>query len=198
MSLLIALLDSLMILYVFLSGLFCAAMVVDIPVIRDDLAGRVQEAMMRPDNRVLWLLASMGFLFTVFFSLFFRRKRSLSAEDLSVRSKSGNVIRISNRAITDFINKIVHSIDGVHSATVRVLSNNAKSRVIVRIKLTLWEGTCYPDVNETLQEQIRSKVASEMGITSINSIPVALDKIIPRTHESESESESFEEAMLSE
>jgi hypothetical protein len=50
----------------------------------------------------------------------------------------------------------------------------------IKIFLTLWEGVSYPEVNEKIQDQVHRKIALDMGIEKIRSIPVVLKKIIPR------------------
>ncbi|EKD29144.1 MAG: hypothetical protein ACD_79C00041G0005 [uncultured bacterium] len=195
MSILIALLDSFILAYIFISAIFFAYVSLDLFWHRDAILNFINTAFQSNVYDNYFLLASYVFLFIVLLSIYFRRVRSLSCGDIRVVSKEGNEIIISNKAITDFIHKIVSSISGVQSATVRVFSNSTGAKVYIKIRLNIWEGTCYPEVNEKIQNLVRTKVGADLGLVKITSIPVSLDKMIKKD---EKKSDETEEMLLPE
>jgi uncharacterized alkaline shock family protein YloU len=180
MSFLIALLDSVMIFFLFLCGLCCASVYREWPWSNELFFCRVQTWVHSPVFFAHCRLAAIVFLVITLFSILLRRARILSCDDLSFVSKKGMQIQISNKAINGLIRKIVNTIDGVHSAVVKVYSDRKDSSIAVKIHLNLWEGVSYPEVNEKIQEQVKIKVASEMGIEKIESFTIVLKKIVPK------------------
>jgi hypothetical protein len=180
MSLLIALLNSVLIFFALLCGVFCASVYLDLPWPREHMAQVLFDLVHNENYLYYWQMSSAVLLTLVLFSMLLRNMRMLTISDISVVSNRGNTVQISIKALTDFIHKIVIQIDGIHSANVTLLSTPSHSKIDVKISLILWEGVSYPEVNEKIQDQVRRKIAIDMGIEKIRSIPVVLKKIIPR------------------
>ncbi len=143
-----------------------------------------------------WYIASVCFFFISLLSIIFRikRVRSFRMNDIIVKTKGENTTKISNKAVTNFIFKIVHSIEGVDSAIVRVFTQINSTKIKVKIKLTILEGISYPELNSAIQNLVREKVSKDLGIPHITSISISLDEIIPEEEiEEESEEEIVEE-----
>ncbi len=180
MGLAIALLDSLLVFYAFLSGVFCASVYLEFPWPRVQVAQVISDLLQNGAYLYYWQTSTALFLVIALFSMLLRNMRMVTTGDICLTSSRGSLVQISNKALTDFIHKIVSQIEGVHSANVSVSSNRSRSKIDVKIYLTLWEGTSYPEVNDKIQDQVRRKIALDMGIEHIRSIPVVLKRMIPR------------------
>ena len=178
MSFFIALLDSMMIFLMLLLGMGCGAILTGIPYPRSRIAACAANFISEDFFYNYWFLASMVFLFIAFLSVFFRRIRSTPVvEDVVVVSRKGNTLQISSKAITEHITKIVKSIEGVHSVNVKVVPVK-HDKILVRVFISLWDGSSYPEINDQIQALVRTKTAADLGVDNIKSIPVILDKII--------------------
>ncbi|MBN2144657.1 MAG: hypothetical protein JW774_08550, partial [Candidatus Aureabacteria bacterium] len=123
MSFLIALLDSFMIFFVFICGLFCASVYREWPWSKTFLLERIDAYAASPVFFTHCRLAAVVFLVITLFSILFRRSRVMACDDLCFISKKGMLIQISNKAINGLIQKIVNTVEGVHSAVVKVYSD---------------------------------------------------------------------------
>lgn len=179
MTLILSLIDSIMIFLTFLAGLLCGLICVEFPVSREECLASLQSSLTQADYLPYWYMVSMGFMFLAFFALYFRRKRSQVklSDDIVFITKKGNSIQISNKAMTEYVFKLVKSLDAVHSASVSI-SPLPKNRMRMRIILSLWDGFSYPEANDRLQDMIRNKVREDLGVDNISSIAIILDKIV--------------------
>lgn len=179
MTFLIALLDGILITLSFIWGVACASVFLEIPFTKPEILRIFEWKLYSECHEPLWFVASMFFLFLSFFSVYFRRRRSTSewTGDVTFVTPKGNVVQITNEAMTEYIEKLVHSIDGVHSSSVEI-KPLTKKKMSVKIYLSLQDGSSYPEVNDKLQDTIREKLKTDLGVTHISSITVVLDKII--------------------
>lgn len=179
MTFILSLIDSIMIFLTFLAGLLCGLIYVEFPFPREECLSYIQTSLTQEQFMPYWFLVSMGLMFLALFALYFRRVRSrvrLSDEIVFI-TKKGNTIQISNKAITEYVFKLVKSMDAVHSASVKI-APLPKNRMFVRIFLSLWDGFTYPEVNDRLQDMIRNKVREDLGVDNISSITIILDRIV--------------------
>ena len=79
--------------------------------------------------------------------------------------------------MTEYVFKLVKSLDAVHSASVSI-APLPKNRMHMEIILSLWDGFSYPEANDRLQDMIRNKVREDLGVDNISSIAIILDKIV--------------------
>ena len=179
MTFILSLLDSIMIFLIFLAGLFCGLLYVEFPVLREEWVVYLQKSLLEEAYQPYWYLSSMGLMFLALFALYFRRKRSQVkvSQDIVFVTKKGNTIQISNKAMTEYVFKLVKSVDAVHSASVSI-SPLPKNRMKMKIILSLWDGFSYPEANDRLQDMIRNKVREDLGVDNISSINMILDKIV--------------------
>lgn len=179
MTFILALIDSIMILLTFLAGLLCGMIYVEFPFSREECAAYFQTSLIQPQYLSWWFVLSLGFMLLSLAALYFRRKRChvKISDEIVFITKKGNVIQISNKAITEYVFKLVKSMDAVHSASVRI-APLPKNRMFVKIFLSLWDGFSYPEVNDRLQDMIRNKVREDLGVDNISSITIILDKIV--------------------
>lgn len=195
MTLLIVLVDVIMIVSFFVLGIFCSLIGIS------HLWGRGYNRLILPLSKLIlepklapfWISAGVFFLGLVYLSSKLRWLRSIGSSDIFLKSKNGYDMQVSLKAITDLIYKIVNSIDGVHSAKVIVKSY---PKLIVIIKVNIWEGRSYQDINENIQNLVRSKVSTDLGIEKISNVSVKLDKMV--SLETQKKEETIEEMVLTE
>ncbi len=179
MTFILALIDSIMIFLTFLAGLLCGLFYVEFPFSREECLASIQTSLTQEQYQPYGFIFSMGFMFLAFFALYFRRKRSQVkiSDDIVFITKKGNSIQISNKAMTEYVFKLVKSLDAVHSASVSI-APLPKNRMHMKIILSLWDGFSYPEANDRLQDMIRNKVREDLGVDNISSIAIILDKIV--------------------
>ncbi len=181
MTFAIALLDSLLVFFALLCGIFCASVFLNFPLLpRVQIAQTISDLVQNETYLYYWQAVTALFLVITLFSILLRRIRMCATSDICIVSKHGTPMQISVKALSDFIDKIVNQIEGVHSANVSILSNRAHSKIDLKITLILWEDVSYPEVNEKIQKEVRRKIALNIGIDNIHSIPVVLKKMVPR------------------
>lgn len=175
----LALIDSIMIFLTFLAGLLCGMFYAEFPFSREECLASIQTFLTQQEYQPYCFIVSMGFMFLAFFALYFRRKRSQVkySDDIVFITKKGNSIQISNKAMTEYVFKLVKSLDAVHSASVSI-APLPKNRMHMQIILSLWDGFSYPEANDRLQDMIRNKVREDLGVDNISSIAIILDKIV--------------------
>lgn len=185
MNFFISILDALIISFVFLCGIFSAfmALIWNFPSeIREKVFLILDCFIKRPYFSNFWFALAIIFFWIVLLSLIFRRKKKpIFKSDIVLRTKDGNEIRLSNKAVIDFISKIILSIDGIEATNVEALTDETHLKIVFKIKITIWEGSSYPDINQKIQNLVRERLAKDMGILKISSINVSLEKIIPLT-----------------
>lgn len=181
-TLLIALLDSLMILSWLFAGSILAMIYVEVPFTIEQYKNWCLDFLNKNTSPYLPVAALVVYI-CVYLALYLRRKRTLSCSDIYIKGSGSQEIKISNRAVTEFIFKIIDNVDGIHTANVKVLSSYNRSRVYVKIRLSLFEGTSYPEINAELQDFIRVKLAEEMGIKTISSVDISLEKFVQKEEE---------------
>lgn len=175
----VAFLDALLILIAMAAG-FVTAVLYFFPVVHDSFLSWMELILTSPLYNWILPVTSLYFFFLVLFSLFFRRIRVSKQQDLYFTSTKGQIVQIANKAVTDFIQKMVESLDEVHSATVTVYSTQPGGQVQIKIEMSIWDGASYPELIQRTQHVLHDKLVNSLGIDQLKGIHWVLRKYIRR------------------
>ncbi|OVE73524.1 hypothetical protein BVX93_01400 [bacterium B13(2017)] len=192
MTLLIVLVDVIMIMSFFILGIFCILIGASHVWGPDKYIIQLSNIIKNPGFAPLLTSTGIIFLFLFALSIYFRWKRSISCSDIFLKSKNGYAMQVSLKALKDLIYKTVNSVEGVHSAKVKVTSY---PKLMIYIEVNIWEGNSYQEINDNIQNLVRSKVANDLGIEKISNVNVKLVKMIALEAQKE---EPIEEMVLTE